>query len=188
MRRLGIGVCLLAGLVLVALPAAAGAKTKTKTFSSLNIARVIPDGGPGTPDLVSGIGVDKKGEIKDVNVSVRISHTFDADLNLYVTSPRGKNLLLSKRNGGNGDDYGAGNLDCTGSFTIFDDSATVAINAGVAPAVAPFVGAFKPQELLSANKGDQMKGTWALRVSDQIPGDVGTLRCWQVQIKYKVSS
>ena len=59
--------------------------------------------------------------ITDVNLHVRIDHTADQDLDISLIHD-GVTVLVSRDNGGDGDDYGTG-AGCDGTMTVFDDSA-----------------------------------------------------------------
>ena len=52
--------------------------------------------------------------IRDVNVNLALTHTFDGDLFIVLVAPDGTTVTLSNQNGGSGDNY-------TG--TTFDDQA-----------------------------------------------------------------
>ena len=176
MRLVGMLVLGTAGALLVT-SASASAVTKAKTFSSGDIDMAIP----GMDIATSKRQVRPRGKIKDVNVSVRISHTFVDDLYLLLTDPKGNPVKLSTGNGDEGDDYGSGATDCTGAFTFFDDSAATAITAGT----PPFDGPHAPEDSLSDLKGGKTKGAWRLHVIDGDGPTGGTLHCWELQIKYK---
>jgi serine protease len=75
---------------------------------------------------------------------------------------------LFNRHGGSGDNL---------TNTVFDDGAAVSIGAGA----APFTGSFRPFEPLSAFNGQQIQGTWKLRVVDNAAEDVGTLNSWSLR-------
>jgi len=118
------------------------------------------------------------GTITGVKVKIRLNHTFDADLDIALISPNGTVVDLSSDNGGAGDNFGSGNADCTGTYTIFDDAAATAITAGV----APFAGSYRPESPLSALNTGPAGGTWTLRITDDLGGDVGTLYCWELEL------
>lgn len=111
------------------------------------------------------------GSITKVTVQVNISHSFDWDLWIYLTSPSNNEILLSSRNPdifrGGGSDY---------RNTIFDDDAAVFIEDGS----APFKGSYIPEELLSAFNGEDPAGTWRLTVYDDQEEDDGTLKYWRL--------
>jgi subtilisin-like proprotein convertase family protein len=152
---------------------ALGAPT-TSNYSTGNIAVPIPD----VSFVDVPINVADVGDVSDVNVRVRLDHTFDGDLQIELTSPDGTTVMLSDRNGGSGANYGTGANDCSGTHTVFDDSAATPIGTGV----APFAGTFQPDSPLSAMVGDSVAGVWTLRVTDAAGQDVGTIGCVQLEI------
>jgi subtilisin-like proprotein convertase family protein len=160
--------------------ASAGAKSKTlsKSFSSGNLALAIPDD---AGYMASPIDVKKKGKLKDVNVAVRLAHPYDADVHLLLRSPLGRYVELARDNGADGDDYGAGATDCSGTSTVFDDQASASINA----ATPPFAGPLQPEVPLSTLNGKGTRGRWELVLDDDSSPDSGTLHCWQLQLTYK---
>ena len=123
--------------------------------------------------------VTDTGTIGDVNVSVRLNHTFDGDLLLRLIAPDGTEVNLANNRGGAGDNFGAGANDCSGTPTVFDDSAGSPIGSGV----APFAGTFRPENPLAALNGKEMNGTWKLRVTDTAALDVGTVGCVQLELR-----
>jgi subtilisin-like proprotein convertase family protein len=167
----------LAALACAVVVSPASGKTRTKTYSSGPIAAPITDAGLNLYPISS----KGKGKVKKVRVAVRITHAFDADLDIYLVSPRAKFVQLSTDNGGRDNDYGAGTADCTGTFTTFNDAAATPITAGA----APFAGGFKPQQPLSVLKRSKAAGQWQLLVIDDDPRDTGTLGCWQLTISAK---
>lgn len=124
------------------------------------------------------IGVPDLGLVEDVNVRIRLSHTFDADLTLSLIAPDGTVVVLASGHGGGGDHFGAGATDCSGTPTVFDDEAAAAIEDGA----APFAGAFRPATPLSALDGKRTDGTWRLRVHDGFALDQGMVHCVQLEI------
>jgi subtilisin-like proprotein convertase family protein len=129
------------------------------------------------------VNVADAGLVTDVNVGVRLNHTFDGDLQLNILDPAGRNVLLADNRGGAGDNYGTGANDCTGALTTFDDEAATGIAAGT----APFSGSFRPEGVppaagLSTFDGRGMNGIWTLQVADQAGLDVGTVGCARLTI------
>ncbi|MBX7220317.1 MAG: S8 family serine peptidase [Blastocatellia bacterium] len=146
----------------------------TNTYSSGGISVPIPDNNT----VTSTVNVPDSGQITDVNVKVRLNHTFDGDIALTLIAPDNTSIVLSNRRGSSGDNYGSGNNDCTGTFTVFDDAAATAISAGT----PPYAGSFKPDQVLSALNGKASNGTWTLSINDDATQDTGTLFCWQLEI------
>ncbi len=146
----------------------------TATYSSGNIAVPIPD----VNTVEVPINVPDSGLVQDVNVRVRLNHTFDGDLDISLVHPDGTVILLSNNRGGAGDNFGTGANDCSGTPTVFDDEAGPTIASGV----APFAGSFKPDTPLSGMDGKPSNGIWKLRVSDTAALDVGTIGCVTLEI------
>src|SRR5206468_2581038 len=110
---------------------AAGAlgSPRVASYSSGSQALPIPD-----LDLLEvPIEVTDDGIVEDVNVSVRLDHTFDSDLVLSLVHPDGTVVALATNRGGEGDNFGAGPNSCLGSHTRFDDGSLTTIASGVAP-------------------------------------------------------
>ena len=161
---------------------ASGLVGKAITFTSTN-SPIIPDNDPTgvyCPIVVTNID----SPIRDVTVSLYITHTFDADLHLELISPDGTTVVLSANEGGSGDNYGAG---CAPDSirTTFDDAATIPISSGN----PPFVGSFRPEQQLAAfslKTGSSVNGVWQLHAIDQIALDQGILQCWSLSISPSV--
>ncbi len=148
------------------------------SYTTGNLATPLPD--LTTVDIP--LNVPDTGGVTDVNVRIRLNHTFDGDLNISLIGPDGTAVDLSSGNGAGGDNFGSGANDCSGQPTIFDDSAAALITAGT----APFAGTFRPEQALSAFSGKPSGGTWKLRVSDVAGADVGTLFCFQLEISRRL--
>ncbi|MBP7867799.1 MAG: S8 family serine peptidase [Acidobacteria bacterium] len=128
--------------------------------------------------VTAPIVITDAGVIKNPRVKVRINHVYDGDLEIKLIAPDATTVVLSDNRGSSGDNFGSGNTDCTGVFTVFSDSATTAISAGS----APFAGSYKPESVLSALNGKPLAGTWTLQITDTYPSsDHGTLYCWQLE-------
>lgn len=111
------------------------------------------------------------------SVCIKIAHTWDADLDIYLIAPDGTMIELSTDNGGSGDHYGNNAANDLGPYTCFDMSAATLITAGA----APFAGTYRPEgNLANANNGQNPNGVWTLRVFDDTGGDIGTILYWQL--------
>ncbi|QLG44230.1 proprotein convertase P-domain-containing protein [Costertonia aggregata] len=119
--------------------------------------------------LNSNLSGFSSGIITDVNVSLNITHTWNADLDISLISPSGTTVVLSSDNGGSGDNY---------VNTFFDDSGSINIISGS----SPFTGTFRPEGNLSDFNGENANGTWVLRVFDDTGGDTGTLDGFSIEI------
>ncbi|HKE57726.1 MAG TPA: S8 family serine peptidase [Pyrinomonadaceae bacterium] len=146
-------------------------------YSTGNIAVPIPD----VSSVEIPIVVNAGGAVADVNVRVRLNHTFDEDLVIELIAPDGSTVVLSQNRDnalGGGDNYGTGANDCSGTPTIFDDAAATPISGGV----PPFAGTFRPETPLSDLNGKGVNGTWKLRVTDTAALDTGTVGCVTLEI------
>jgi subtilisin-like proprotein convertase family protein len=149
----------------------------TVSYTTGNIATPIPD----LSFVEIPIVVSQQGAVGDMNVKVRLNHTFDRDLSLELISPDGTTVSLADRRdtaSGGGDNYGTGANDCSGSPTTFDDAAATPISAGV----PPFSGSFRPEVPLAAFNGKSLSGTWKLKVTDNEGQDVGTVGCVTLEV------
>jgi subtilisin-like proprotein convertase family protein len=140
------------------------------------ISVIIPDSTPAGVDIP--ITVPDNVTINDVNVRVRINHTYDADLNISLVHPDNTTVLLSVARGESSDNFGTGSNDCAGTPTIFDDQAATAISAGT----APFAGSFRPDGSLATLNGKPANGTWKLHIEDTAFEDIGRVGCVTLEI------
>ncbi len=114
--------------------------------------------------------------IVDVNVTVDISHEYDADVDITLTSPAGTTVLLVAGEGGSGNDFTA---------TIFDDQAATSITSGS----PPFTGSFSPEGSLGDFNAETADGVWTLTVEDTFASlDDGVFNSWSLEITTGVSS
>ncbi len=117
--------------------------------------------------------------IEDIDVRIRINHTYDRDLVLALQHPDGSEVLLVNRRGRSGDNFGTG--DCAEAvYTVLDQSAALALTNGT----APFAGTYRPESSLAVLAGKPLNGTWRLRMSDVDSGDSGTNLCWGLHATY----
>ncbi|MDD3721348.1 MAG: M12 family metallo-peptidase, partial [Lutibacter sp.] len=137
------------------------------TNTALNVPKDIPD--YSAIGVSSTISITTNKIIRDVNVTVNITHEWVGDLDLTLISPSGKSVLLSSNNGDDGTGY---------SNTVFDDDALNPIRNGD----APFTGTFSPEGSLSNFYDEESFGLWTLKVVDIGPGDIGTINSWSLEI------
>jgi subtilisin-like proprotein convertase family protein len=144
-------------------------------YSTGSIAVAIPD----LATVNIPITVPDTGTISDVNVRLRLNHTFDDDLSISLVHPSGTIYPLSARRGGSSDNFGSGTNSCAGTPTIFDASSAISIRDGI----APFAGTFRPEESsLNDARNRTSNGTWNLRIVDNAAQDVGTVGCVTLEI------
>jgi hypothetical protein len=186
-------------------PAPAAAKIKTATLTQCVSAAVgIPDGPPlgsTAPNPAASFAVPVrvpkfKGRPQDGTITafhsagVRISHTDDGDLALFLVSPGGRAIALSTyrddSSDDSGDGYGTGPLDCSGSLVRFGDafgpSITTPGNFGNG---APITGSFKPEQSTGSFVGGPARGFWTLIVQDIQNTDVGQINALSLSFTYR---
>jgi len=107
-------------------------------------------------------------------VCIRITHTYDYELEIKLIAPNGQTVLLTSGNGGSGDNY---------YVTCFNDFAPDPVTGGT----APFNGTYKPEGVLgSVNNGQDGNGTWQLYVKDIVPNNnnTGYMIGWDITFGY----
>ncbi|MEO6326127.1 MAG: carboxypeptidase regulatory-like domain-containing protein [Thermoanaerobaculia bacterium] len=144
--------------------------------SSGNVAAAIPDNNATGVDVP--VTVPNVGPVTDVNVSVRLNHTFVGDLKIDLVHPDNTIVNLVNHRGGGASNFGTGANDCAGTPTKFDDQAATAITAGT----PPWAGTFRSEALLAAMNGKPSAGIWKLRVVDNASADTGTVGCVTIEI------
>ena len=116
---------------------------------------------PGTriPDndatgIASDINVNRGGRLRDMSVSVDISHTYRGDLKVTLEAPNGMTATLKNVNNRDGAD----NLRQTYRPSDSEALRTLVTN------------------------GTDIRGRWRLRVSDNLSADEGKLNAWGLQL------
>lgn len=181
---------LLAGTVVVGLgsaaavpppPSAGCGPVTTLGRVPLDTPKAVPDNAMTTSTITWPVGT---GYVHDLDVEVRLPHTWAADLVVSLTSPSGTTVVLTSENGGSFDDVFA--------QTVFDDDAEP-------DAVLPYVGSpdlvtdnvyvngqneplLVPEGALAAFDGELADGTWTLTVEDDSLNDTGTLETWAMTL------
>jgi len=140
--------------------------TAPLTFHSADVPQTIQDQSTVRSELeVTGI----PGTLTDIDVQLTISHTYTADLDVFLISPQGTRVELFTDVGGSGNDF---------IGTTLDDEAPTPIGLGS----APFIGRYRPEGLLSTFDGHDPNGTWTLEIVDDAIVDVGILSAWSLAI------
>jgi len=117
----------------------------------------IPDNDPSGISDVMGIAMDPSTLISGVEVYVDITHTWQGDLIVNLTSPSGTTVTLHNRTGGSDDNI-----------------------QGWYPSE------LTPEGDLGAFIGEPAAGDWTLWVSDNAGADTGTLNEWCLKLIYSV--
>ncbi|HKK71251.1 MAG TPA: C25 family cysteine peptidase [Candidatus Krumholzibacteria bacterium] len=105
--------------------------------------------------VTSTLDVGSVGEITWVRAHLDLTHTYQGDLIVELVSPSGTTVVLHDRSGGSTDDI-----------------------------VGWYPDPLTPAEGLGAFVGEDMGGSWRLRVSDNAGLDTGTLNSWCVNLGY----
>lgn len=135
-------------------------------YTSTDVPKAIPDLGT----VTSTLAVADVGTLTDVNVkNLRISHTYNSDLKVYLISPAGTEVELFTNVGQGSSNF----ID-----TALDDSSLQLIANGA----APFTGTYRPEGWLNAFSAENQNGTWQLRVSDGAAQDTGQLTAWSLEL------
>jgi hypothetical protein len=134
----------------------------------------IPDeSSVGAADVIT---VSDTGTLVDVDVRVRVEHTFVGDLRVdFSHIDTGTTTRLVARPGR---PPGAG---CSGDdvdATLDDEAPDSVEGECVTPGPIAINGTFSPNQALSRFDGEDLSGDWELRVSDRGRNDVGTFLEW----------
>ncbi|MBN8679575.1 MAG: choice-of-anchor L domain-containing protein [Chitinophagales bacterium] len=107
-------------------------------------------------------------------VCLNITHSWDADMDIYLIAPNQSVIELTTDNGGNGDNY---------TSTCFSPAASNDIRGGLpyAPAsAAPFTGIFQPESPWTDILGTPLNGEWRLALKDDQNSIDGVLQNWSI--------
>jgi subtilisin-like proprotein convertase family protein len=137
-----------------------------QTFTSTNVGKTIADFG----QVISTLTINQDIAIRDLNVTVNMSHTYTGDVRMTLVGPDGTRVPLVNRRGGSSDNF---------VNTTFDDEASV----GVWQGTGPWSGSYRPEYALSAFDGKSTRGTWQLIVEDTALFDTGRLNGWSLTVQ-----
>ena len=150
-----------------------GTLTATDTAVISSIIEIESDDTPvditDNTTITSVINVTDSGVVTDLDVQLDITHTYNADLDVFLISPTGTRIELFSTIGSSDDNF-------TGTF--LDDEAADGIERGA----APYTGSFRPFGRLSDVDTEIITGAWTLEITDNFSGDQGTLNWWRLFI------
>jgi hypothetical protein len=114
------------------------------------------------------------------SVDIIIEHDWPADLQMYLTSPGGKRVLLSKNRGIGLDNYGNPSDTTCVDVTSFSDFACTPISE---VGTEQLIGTFLPEENISLLYDDgSVNGLWKLSMCDRALEDRGILKHAQINL------
>jgi subtilisin-like proprotein convertase family protein len=135
----------------------------------------IPDDGT----LSSQMQVSEEVTLADLDVHVRINHTYVGDLTIQLRSPQWTTVTLLDRPGVPELTYGCNNNDLD---VTFDDSSSFdpESHCNDGSEVSWYSGLAQPVEPLASINGESTVGTWTLTVKDGARDDYGILEDWSL--------
>jgi subtilase family serine protease len=116
--------------------------------------------------------------ITGVTASVRLNFSRDKYLVIATRHPDETGVMLSKENGGTGNNYGTGTPTGPATNTVFADNAGTSITTGT----APFAGTFAPNGALASFNGKTVAGAWVLCLTNTSSSRTGTFYDWGLTI------
>jgi len=131
-----------------------------------------------TQHPTSVITVGGSGMITDLDVGVSITHTYVGDLTVTLTHlDTGTTVTLISRPGRPAETFG-----CSGNNidTTLDDEASLPVEDQCRASSPTISGRTRPNNLLNVFDGEDMRGTWRLKVTDSATLDHGFLEEWSL--------
>jgi subtilisin-like proprotein convertase family protein len=154
-----------------------GAFTTPWSFTTPNmICRspnlAIPDNN--TTGVTDTLNVPSGGALSDLNVLLKVTHTYIGDLRFTLTKGSTSVQLLNRPNNGSGG-CGGDNFD-----VIFDDqgSTQAQTTCGSGNPAYPSGAVLIPAQALAPFNGQNLAGTWTLAAVDLAAVDTGTVDEW----------
>ncbi len=153
-----------------------GVAGNTVGAASVNTPIALPDYAGGVPGVASdtitiaGLG----SQLFDIDLNLAITHTFNGDLNLTLTSPLGTVGNVSLRRGGLNDDVFNG--------TLFDDESANPIATYVFTNLVTATDLQPDSSMNNKFRGEDPNGVWTLTITDMAGLDVGSLNSWSLSV------
>lgn len=141
---------------------------------STDVPKLVPPGAPGTTSGSTSSVINVAGQtggILDIRVFIDITHTYNADLDVFLTSPAGTRVELFSDVGSNGDGL---------RITLDDSAATSVTSLPITSGGVQATGTYRPEQSMDAFDTQGKNGTWTLEITDDAGGDWGTLVAWSI--------
>ena len=143
-----------------------------ETFVAAGLPADIDPGATQTANCIAApnlypVNVTGNGIIGDdatlEDVTINITHTWSGDLEIYLISPSGTELMLWDNVGGSGDNF---------TNTQFQDGGIPTTGS-----TAPHTNIYQPigGTFAATFDGEEINGNWQLKICDTAAGDTGTL-------------
>jgi subtilisin-like proprotein convertase family protein len=139
----------------------------TTSFVTRTVRNMTPASIPDLSAITSALTLTPTDMIADLDVTLNLTHTFDSNLVITLTSPFSRSVRLVAGRGGSGSNF---------TNTVFDDEAATSVVSGS----APFSGRFRPEQTLAHFDGYSPQGLWTLAIADVAGGDSGRLLSWGI--------
>ena len=135
-----------------------------RVFKSNDVPKPIPDSNATgvTSNLFVGPGA---GTIARAALLYNITHTFDSDLDMFLTPPGGTQMDVCSDNGSLSDNF---------TNTVLDSTCATSVASGS----APFAGCYQPETSFASLGGTLAEGVWKFKAADDAGGDSGTITSW----------
>jgi cysteine-rich repeat protein len=143
---------------------ACGAGQTLLVYRAVGVPQSIPDDDATgvTTRVIATLG----GNIARSALLFDITHTWDADVDMFLTPPGLSAMDINTDNGFSDDNFTATVLDSTCATSITNGS-------------GPFSNCYSPESsFASLNGTTESTGVWSLKVADDASGDTGTLNGW----------
>jgi len=158
---------------------ACGDASFSEIRSFTTVAEICFDGSVAIPDN-NTTGVDNTlngfaGALLDMDVYVKINHTYVGDVVVTLRHDAGVPVTLIDRPGVPASSFGCSgdNVDAT-----LSDEGTAPVESTCGSSSPVISGILVPNETLSAFDGQDFAGAWVLNVSDRVGSDTGNLVRW----------
>lgn len=113
------------------------------------------------------LDIDDPNVIEDINVRLNITHGYNSELQVYLVSPDMTRIKLFSDVGDSSQDF---------INTTLDSDALLSIDEGT----GPFTGPFRPVGNLDNLVGKNIRGRWALEITDNGWDSTGALVSWSL--------
>ena len=131
----------------------------------------VPISSTGRPTVTASVTIFEDIEVAEMQVYVKLDHSFIGDLSGTLTAPDGRTIQLfdSPRNGG-----------CPGvnMEVLFRDNTVLSsadFRASCGAGEISIKGVYQSQDSLDVFNGGSARGTWTLAIIDSAPGDGGNI-------------